>query len=167
MNVTYKFNVDATYYHTLIDRYYQQRRFPFRLPVQFGFLALIIAGAFVSTTVVALAAKVIIALITIALIFFGGIALTKWGVYRRLKYRADFGTQATVIMSPEGLAASGTHSQGNWSWAAYPHAVRHADGIMLLRRGVIRWLPDSALLVGTREDATALVRSKSALRDLA
>ena len=37
---------------------------------------------------------------------------------------------------------------------------------MLLRRGVIRWLPDSAIVEGTEVGATALVRSKSALREL-
>jgi len=47
MEVTYKFSVDAAYYRTLIGRYYRQRPFLFHLRVQFGFLALIITGAFV------------------------------------------------------------------------------------------------------------------------
>lgn len=69
-------------------------------------------------------------------------------------------------MSEAGLGASGPHVQGKWDWAAYPSAVRYPDGIMLIRRGVIRWLPDSALLVGTPEEATALARARSALREL-
>ena len=92
--------------------------------------------------------------------------VSTWGIYQRFRYRADFGAEPTVTMSEEGLGASGPHVQGKWDWPAYPSAVRHPDGIMLLRRGVIRWLPDSALLVGTPEDATALVRSKSTLREL-
>jgi hypothetical protein len=167
MEVTYKFRVDAAYYRTLIDRYYQQRPLPFRLPVQFGFLALIIGGAFASVEVAPLGFKVGIALIVGALVFFGGVALAKWGIYRRFRYRADFGTEATVTMSGAGLIASGPHVEGKWDWAAYPRAVRYSDGIMLLRRGVIRWLPDAALLVGTAADATALARSKSVLRELA
>jgi hypothetical protein len=167
MDVTYKFRADAAYYRTLIDRYYQQRRFPFSLTAQFGLLALIIAGAFLSTVAAPIGFKVGFALIIAALVFFGGIALTKWSVYRRLKHRADFGAEATVTMSAGGLAASGAHSEGKWNWAAYPRAVRYSDGIMLLRRGVIRWLPDSALVVGTPADASALTRSKSALRELA
>jgi len=167
MEVTYKFRVDAAYYRTLIDRYYQQRPFPFRLPVQFGFLAFIVGGAFASVEDAPFGFKVAIAVIVAALVFFGGVALTKWGIYQRFRHRADFGTEATVTMSAVGLVASGLHVEGKWDWAAYPRAVRYSDGIMLLRRGVIRWLPDAALLIGTAEDATALARSKSVLRELA
>lgn len=167
MDVTYNFTLDAPYYRTLIDRYYQQRPFPLRLKTQFGVLALIFAGIFLSAVTATLRFKVGIALIIAALVFFGGVALTKWGVYQRLSHRADFGTEAKVTMSEVGLIGSGAHAEGKWSWAAYPRAVRYSDGIMLLRRGVIRWLPDSALVAGTPSDATALARSKSALRDLA
>lgn len=167
MDITYKFTVDAAYYRTLIDRYYQQRSFPFRLTTQFGLLALIFGGTFLSVMVAPLRFKVGIALAIAALVFFGGVALTKWSVYRRLRRRADFGTEVTLTMSAAGLAGSGARAEGQWNWAAYPRAVRYSDGIMLLRRGVIRWLPDSAVLVGTPADATALARSKSVLRELA
>ena len=70
-------------------------------------------------------------------------------------------------MSADGLVGSGRHVEGKWAWAAYPRAVRYPDGIMLLRTGVIRWLPDSALTVGSPVDATTLARSNSALRELA
>ncbi|HEY3849474.1 MAG TPA: hypothetical protein VGL87_00780 [Steroidobacteraceae bacterium] len=167
MNIVYKFSVDAAYYRTLIDRYYQQRSFPFRLTTQFGLLALIFGGTFLSVVGAPFRFKVGIALATAALVFFGGVALTKWGVYRRLRRRADFGTEVTVTMSAAGLVGSGAQAEGTWNWAAYPRAVRYSDGIMLLRRGVTRWLPDSALVVGTPADATALARSKSALHELA
>jgi hypothetical protein len=167
MDITYKFSVDAVYYRTLIDRFYQQRPVPLRLTTQFGFLALILGGTFLSVVVAPLGFKVGITLIIVALVFFGGVALAKWCVYRRLRRRADFGTEVTLTMSAAGLVGSGPQAEGKWSWSAYPRAVRYSDGIMLLRRGVIRWLPDSALLVGTPEDATALTRSKSALHKLA
>jgi hypothetical protein len=166
MDVTYKIHVDAVYYRTLIDRYYEQRPFGFRLPVQFGFLALVAAGLFFSAMDTSLGIKVAIAVIFAALIFFGGVAVTKWGIYQRFRYRADFGTDATVTISEMGLVADGRHVHGKWDWAAYPRAVRYPDGIMLSRRGVIRWLPDSAIVVGKPEDATALARSKSAIREL-
>ncbi len=166
MDVTYKIHINADYYRTLINRYYEQRPLVFRLPVQFGFLALVAASIFVAVMNAALEIKVAIALIFAALIFFGGVAVTKWGIYKRFRYRADFGTDATVTMSEMGLVADGQHVQGKWDWAAYPSAVRYPDGIMLLRRGVIRWLPDSAIVVGKPEDATALARSKSAIREL-
>ena len=166
MNITYKFTVDATYYRTLIDRFYRQRPLPLRLTSQFGILGLILGITFLWFAPALVRFKGWIALAIVALVFFGGVALTKWSIYRRLKRRADFGTEAILTMSGAGLVGSGAKSTGEWSWAAFPRAVRYADGIMLLRRGVIRWLPDSALMAGTPADATALVRSKSALREL-
>ncbi|SRR6266404_1726141 len=166
MEVTYNFSINEIYYRTLIDRYYRQRPFIFRLPIQFGILAVAGATAFGLLIIAPLATRVVFALVIAASIFFGGVAVTKWGIFQRFRYRADFGAMASVTMSEAGLSASGPHVQGKWNWAAYPSAVRYPDGIMLLRRGVIRWLPDSALLVGTPEDATALARSRSALREL-
>jgi hypothetical protein len=166
MDVIYKFRADSSYYRALIDRYYQQRPLLFRLTTQFGIVALFFACGLIWGLVAPLGYKVGVALPIGALIFFGGTALTKWGVYRRMRRRTDFGTEATVTMSAAGLVGSGAQSEGKWSWAAYPQAVRFSDGIMLLRRGVIRWLPDSAIVLGTPADSTALVRSKSALREL-
>jgi hypothetical protein len=79
MDVTYKIHINADYYRTLINRYYQQRPFVFRLPVQFSFIALVAAGIFVSAT--SLGIKVAITWIFAALIFFGGVAVTKWGIF--------------------------------------------------------------------------------------
>jgi hypothetical protein len=166
MDVTYKFRADSKYYRTMIDRYYQQRPIPFRLTIQFGLVALVFAGGFVWAVVAPLGLKVGIGLLIGALVFFGGVALTKWGVYQRMRRRLDFNTEASVTMSASGLVGSGARAEGKWSWAAYPRAVRYPDGIMLLRRGVIRWLPDSGIVAGTATEATALARSKSALRDL-
>jgi hypothetical protein len=167
MQVTYKFSVDAAYYRTLIERYYRQRPLLFHLRVQFGILALIVSGVFVVGIDSPLEIKGPVALVLGALAFFGGIAATRWGIFQRFRYRADFGTDVTVTMSADGLVGSGRHVEGKWAWAAYPRAVRYPDGIMLLRAGVIRWLPDSALTVGNPVDATTLARSNSALRDLA
>jgi hypothetical protein len=164
--ITYKIHIDEIYYRTLIDRYYTQRPLLFRLPVQFGLLALISAGAFLSFIIAPLENKAAVSIIMAAVVFFGGIAATKWGIYQRFRYRGDFGTDATVSMSEAGLVANGRHAQGKWNWAAYPGAVRYSDGIMLLHPGVIRWLPDSGLVVGTPEEATALVNLKSKLRKL-
>ena len=166
MEVTYNFSIDETYYRTLIDRYYRQRPFVFRLPIQFGILAVAGAAAFGFLIIAPLATRVVFALVIAASIFFGGVAITRWGIFQRFRYRADYGSMASVTMSEAGLSASGRHVQGKWDWAAYPSAVRYPDGIMLLRRGVIRWLPDSAIVVGKPEDATALARSKSAIREL-
>ncbi len=167
MDVSYKFRADSDYYRTMIDRYYQQRPLPYRPTVQFGLIAVIFAGAFIGGVVAPLGVKIGIGFSIGALMFFGGVALTKWGVYQRMRRRLDFGTEATVTMSEAGIIGRGAQSKGEWNWAAYPSAVRYPDGIMLLRRGVIRWLPDSAIVAGTPTDATALARSKSTLRELA
>jgi hypothetical protein len=167
MDVTYKIRADPAHYHALIDRYYRQRPFFLKLPVQFGLLAAFAAWAFITFIIAPIEIKVAIALIMGALVIIGGVGFTKWAIYQRFLARAEFGAEMTVTMSERGLSASGPHAQSNWDWAAYPDAVRYPDGILLMRRGVIRWLPDSALVVGTPEDVIALARSKSVLRELA
>jgi hypothetical protein len=167
MTVTYKFRIDANYYRDLIGRYYQQRPFIFRLQVQFGCIALVLmvfmALAFGTPTVSTVAGAAVIA----ALVYFGGISVIRWGIFQRFRYRADFGSEVTINMSDTGLNAVGLHAKGEWAWAAYPSAARFSDGVMLLRPGVIRWLPDSALIAGTRDEATALVSVNSKIRAIA
>jgi hypothetical protein len=167
MAVTYRIHVDATYYRTLIDRYYLQRPLLFRLPVQFGLLAIALGALFFFAIVAPVQAKLVGATVIGALLWIGGVTVTKWGIFQRFRWRSDFGSEATISMTGDGLVGSGPNVQSKWDWAAYPRAVRFADGIMLLRPGVIRWLPDAALVAGTSLEATELVRSKSALRDLA
>jgi hypothetical protein len=167
MDIIYKIRTDADYYKTVTDRYYQQRPFLFKLPVQFGLLSLGFVCWYVyaaRATGTSTSDAIVVALIIGALILFGGIFLTKWGIHLRFKRRADYGTEATVTMSEAGIAASGQHVQGKWEWGAYPNAVRFTDGILLYRPGVIRWLPDAAVQGGTPDEATALVGSKTALR---
>jgi hypothetical protein len=161
--ITYKFYMDAAYYRTVIDRYYRQRPVLLQLPVQFGFLAALVICVYLWNTASSRAAAEIALLIGV-LILVGGVRLTKLGILRRFKKHADFGSEATVILSSDGLAASGPNGQRHWAWSAYPRSVRYADGILLSRAGVIRWLPDLAIQQGTPDEATALVASKTALR---
>jgi hypothetical protein len=165
--MTYKFSVDASYYRAVTDRYYRQRPFLLRLPVQFGLLSLILTCLFLWTTNSSLRDAVIAAPVIVLLVLVGGVSLTKHGILWRFRNRADFGTEVTVTLSDAGLAASGPNVKGRWEWAAYPSAVRYADGILLLRRGAIRWLPDGAIQDATPAQATALVQSKTVLKLLA
>jgi hypothetical protein len=167
MGIVYKFHMDAAYYITVIDRYYRQRSFLGQLPIQFGILAALVACLYLWKTAAPLKVALGIALIIAALILVGGVSLTKRGILRRFKNHADFGTEATVTLSEDGLMASGPKGQKKWSWAAYPRSVRYPDGILLLRAGVIRWLPDSAIQSGTAQGATALIDSNTALRSIA
>jgi hypothetical protein len=164
--LVYKFHADTAYYRTIIDRYYRQRAFPLRLWVQYGILSLAIVGAFLgfkgSFTRTAVGVGLLVVILSTAVMA----ALTKIAVLYRFKGRADFGTETTVTLSREAITSSGRHAEGKWGWQAYPRSVRYPDGILLLRRGVIRWLPDSALQEGTSTDATALVKSKTIMKQV-
>jgi hypothetical protein len=167
MDVTYRHRVDVSFYRTLVDRYYRQRPLPLRPVVQFGVLALTVAalilGAAHERTPVIVGTSLGVA----ALILFGGVYLTKLSIIQRFKSRADFGTEATIVLSEAGIASHGAHSEGKWAWAAYPRAVRFPDGILLLRRGVIRWLPNSGIQGGDANAAAALVARKTKMRNIA
>lgn len=110
---------------------------------------------------------VVTTFVAAVLVMFGLVALTKWSILRRYKGRADFGGEATITLSEDGIVGIGRYVEGKWQWGAYPRAVRFSDGILLLRTGVVRWLPDAAIQVGTVEDVTKLVGTKSALRIIA
>lgn len=168
MSISYRFVPDSRYYGQVVDRYYRQLPFALRLHVQFTmllvpFVALWLYGL-VTRAEWAGVAGVMLPFLAVAAFF--GARLSKWGILRRLQGKADSGKEATVILSDEGIAASGLHTQGKWGWTSYPRAVRFGDGLLLLRPGVIRWLPDAALQSGTAEEATALVSAKTYLRRL-
>jgi hypothetical protein len=158
MQINYSFREDPAYVRTVIDRYYRQLPFLFRLPVQFGILGLVL-GAWCAWTIDPLSGVLIG-----TFVFVIGLLATRVGLLMRFKRRADFGQDVAVTISDEGVEAKGLHVQGTWQWAAYPRSVRFSDGILLLRAGVIRWLPDSAIREGTAEEAVSLVGSKSILR---
>lgn len=71
-----------------------------------------------------------------------------------------------MTLSEEGVTGHGKHGESIQYWTTYPRAVRFSDGILLLRRGVIRWLPDSAISEGSGKEATKLIASKIAIRRL-
>jgi hypothetical protein len=151
MEIVYKFPADAVYYSTTMDRYYRQRPLPLRLPSQYGILSLVGFSLFLVTQDSLSPPVVVAAGITAIAIMLGMLALTKWGILQRFKGRAAFGTEATVTVSEGGISGTGLHVQGKWDWAAYPRAVRYSDGILLLRAGAIRWLPDASIQVGSAE----------------
>jgi hypothetical protein len=167
VEIVYKFSADAVYYRATMDRYYRQRPLPLRLSSQYGIVSLVAFGLFLMAQDSLSPAVVVASGIIAIAVMLGLVALTKWGILQRFKGRAEFGTEATVTVSEDGISATGLHIQGKWAWPAYPRAVRYSDGILLLRAGVIRWLPDASIQVGSAESATALIGSKSALRSIA
>jgi hypothetical protein len=162
--LVYKYRADAAYYKTVIDRYYGQRAFLLRLPMQYGIVSLAIVGAFLGFKGLWTRTALGIGVLVVGVLTAGMVALAKSVILWRFKRRADFNAETTVTASKEAIVSSGRHAEGKWGWQAYPRSVRYSDGILLMRRGVIRWLPDSALREGTPEDATALVKSKTVMK---
>ncbi len=68
-------------------------------------------------------------------------------------------------MAETGITITGI-GQGSFAWSVYSRAVRFPDGVLLVRKGAARWLPDSALKSGTVEEAMALVSSKLPTRTI-
>ena len=169
MSITYQFVADNSYFKAVIERYYKQRPFLFKPPVQYTLLLTVVACIWLYGSAMDASLQRSLALMLPFLVAVGFLAvrLTSWGIMQRFKRQADFGKQTTVTLSDEGVTATGEHVQSKWTWAAYPRSVRFPDGLLLMRTGVIRWLPDSALQDGTAEQAAALVGSKSNLRRVA
>lgn len=167
MEVTYKYRLDEAYLRIVVARYYQQRPWYLRPWGQFAILTALLFCAYlfgersIGTPLPEIAMS---AIPPAAVLFFGGIFLTKWRTIEKFRRRADFGAEVTVSMNEDGLSAEGPHVQGKWTWQAYPQGLRYPDGILLMRTGMSRWLPDTAIQVGTAEMATRLVASKTSLR---
>jgi hypothetical protein len=161
MQITYSIRVDRSYCESVMARYYRQLPFMLHLPVQFGLLAIVLAGWF------SWRYNPIVGGLVGASVFVFGILATKAGILFRLRRMPDFGHDLSVSISDAGVAAKGEHVQSTWQWSAYPRSVRFPDGVLLLRAGVIRWLPDSAISGGTAADATTLIGSKTSLRNVA
>lgn len=164
--ITYKFAIDAEYYRVVIDRYYRQQPFVLWLPAQFGLLGAMFACLLVYLPSGFDVSRMPTALLAGALTLVGGIYLTRRGILWRFKRRADFGSEAVLTVSAAGINASGSHVHGHWDWQAYPNSVCYPDGILLLRAGAIRWLPDAAIQTGSKEELIALVNSKTRSRNI-
>jgi hypothetical protein len=161
----YKYLFDAAYCKTVISRFYRQRPFYLRLHVQFAAIAMVILLAWFSTQAGAHASHALLISVCIAAaVIVGFIFLVRFAVMMKLKGSREFGKEVTIELSEEGLDASGSNGHSAVKWAAYPRSVRYPDGILLVRGGAIRWLPDAALVEGSAQDALALIRNKTNLR---
>jgi hypothetical protein len=56
---------------------------------------------------------------------------------------------------------------GRFPWNVYDRAVSFSDGLLLVRKGGIRWLPHEALRGGSPAEALALVQGHLPVRVLA
>jgi hypothetical protein len=147
MTITYLLKSDPAYYRTVMARYYQQKSFFGRLPVQFSILAMPYVAAMIYAWITNASWKYLATYAGTAMIVLciAAIYLTKALIQRRLLRGKDAGVETTLTIAEEGLTFSNSHGNGTFNWSVYPRSVRFPDGILLLRQGAIRWLPDSAL----------------------
>jgi hypothetical protein len=94
------------------------------------------------------------------------VVLTKRAILLKYRLRPSFGSEASYSMSDAGVTIQAKSLHGTFPWSEYSRAVRFSDGMLLLRKGAMRWLPDNALQRGTMEEAIALVRSHLPMRFL-
>jgi len=165
VTIDYKWRYDASYYAAVVDRYYRQLPFVFHLPSQFTLLWLLGTLWFSWVTGESLKEFAGWALLIGAVAIPTLVLLTKLCI--RLKYRlrsrSGFGTETSYSMADTGITITGT-GQGTFAWSVYSRVVRFSDGLLLVRKGAVRWLPDRALIGGSVEEATALVRAHLPMR---
>ncbi len=165
MTIDYKWRYDARYYAAVVDRYYRQLPFVLHLPSQFTLLWLLGVLLFSWVTGESIKEFAGWALLIGAVAIPSLVVLTKLGI--RLKYRlrarSGFGTETSYSMAETGVTITGT-GQGTFAWSVYSRAIRFSDGLLLMRKGAVRWLPDTALESGSVVEATSLVSSRLPMR---
>ena len=167
MTLHYRYVFDSAYCKVVIARFYRQRPLLLRLPVQFAIPVAIVIWIWSSWQKMDASWPNVIALACAgAAVIAAGVYLVKIGVLQRLKRIGEFGLEVTITISAQGVTASSSNGRREYAWSAYPRSVRYADGILLMRGGVIRWLPDASLQDGSAEQATDQVRGKTKMRDL-
>ena len=164
MVIVYRWHYDTTYYRTVTDRYYRQLPFVLHLPTQFTLLWLLLIAVWWGNTDIGLTELVVWALPVGAIAIPALVLVTKKGIFLKYRFRPSFGSEACYSLSDSGGTIEQKSGAASFPWTMYRHAVRFSDGILLVRTGAIRWLPDESLETGSVDEATALVRSKLPLR---
>jgi hypothetical protein len=163
-NVHYQWTYNVMYYSTLVDRYYKQLPLIRRLAIQYTIMWLVGIVLFsfaIGTPNLEFAGW---ALLVGAFGVPGLVFLTKQGIILKYRLRPSFGTDADYIASETGFTIHQKSLNGAYPWTTYSRAVRFSDGILLLKAGAIRWLPDSALKRGTVDESMAIIRSHLPIR---
>lgn len=164
--VRYHWLYDADYYSTVMERYYTQAPRLRRPATQYAllWLAAVVFCALVHriSPVKLIFGALVAGAIGIPVLT----ALTRLGIKIRYKVRPSFGTEADLLLSTAGVTISQKSLNGTYAWTTYSRAVRFGDGMMLLKTGAIRWLPDSAVVSGTIEDAMRLVSAHLTIKNV-
>lgn len=164
MVIIYRWRYDATYYRAVIDRYYRQLPFVLYLPTQFILLWSLVVAMCWYLTDIARTELVMWALLIGAIAIPTLVFLTKKAIFLKYRIRPSFDSEACYSFSDSGGTIQQHAGETRFPWSTYVRAVRFPDGILLLRKGAVRWLPDRSLETGSVDEAMALVRSKLPLR---
>ena len=83
-----------------------------------------------------------------------------WALRRSLRRLTAFGRVLRLMITPEGVCLVGNR-KGMHPWSDFTDADIYPDGIKLHLTGTgVYWLPDSALVVGTRRRVESLLGAK-------
>jgi hypothetical protein len=135
--------------------------------MQFSILGLLSASAVIWAVQPSLPTAAEIFLVIFVLTVAFGVIATKIGLLLRFKWNLEFGSSVNVVLTDNGLNVTGRDVQSAFKWAEYPQSVRFYDGILLKKRGAIRWLPDAGIRSGTPNEVTKLVAAKTSIRHIA
>jgi hypothetical protein len=168
VSYTYRFIFDEAYIRTMIERYYRQRPLILRPVWQLALLGVLMTIWFSVFPIGDSPIPFVLMMSSVyALFAIGALAALRTMVYQKFRYTSYFGKTSIHALSDEGLSTSGPGRAHLVDWPMLQSAVRYSDGILLLRRGVICWLPDAALEGATGTEVAQLVNSKIRLRDMA
>jgi hypothetical protein len=154
---------DDRYYTTVVKNQYRQLPLLLRLRSQAIMIWIVLSGIALSWDLDSRAKWVFLAFITVFSCVFS--PLVKRLIVLKYRLRPTFGAETTFSMLDNEVVITGPGA-GRFLWTIYDRAVHFSDGILLVRKGGIRWLPDAALTVGTPGEAIAIVRTHLPVREL-
>lgn len=163
MEIKYAWHSDDRYYATVVKNQYRQLPLLLHLRSQAIICWIVLSGLTVLLDWDDRSKWVFLGLITAFACVFP--ALVKHGIILKYKLRPTFGAETTFTMTDNEVVITGPGA-GHFPWTVYDRAVHFSDGILLVRKGGIRWLPDAALKEGTPGDAIAIVRTHLPVREL-
>jgi hypothetical protein len=164
MGIQYAWHSDDRYYATVVKNQYRQLPLLLRLHSQAIIFWIVLSGFTLASDFDSQVKWTFIASITAFACVFP--SLVERGIIFKYRLRPTFGAATTFKMGDNEVVITGPGA-GRFPWSVYDRAVHFSDGILLVRKGGIRWLPNAALIEGTPSEAIAIVRSHLPVRELA
>jgi len=164
MGILYSWHTNDQYFATVVKNQYRQLPFFLHLRSQAIMMWIVLSAITLSAGLDARPKWILLAGFTIFSCAFP--YLVKRGIIFKYSLRPTYGAETTFRMATHDVVITGPGA-GRFPWTVYDRAVHFSDGILLVKRGGIRWLPDAALQEGTPDDAIAMVRNHLPVREIA